>query len=54
MPGAPELLKHFHKAGVPIAIATSSDKDLFMRKASKHGTSLANSSVTGDRLTFAR
>jgi beta-phosphoglucomutase-like phosphatase (HAD superfamily) len=37
MPGAPELVRHFNKHRIPIAIATSSDKPLFLRKAKPHG-----------------
>uniref|UniRef100_A0A023GGR8 pseudouridine 5'-phosphatase n=1 Tax=Amblyomma triste TaxID=251400 RepID=A0A023GGR8_AMBTT len=37
MPGAERLVNHLHQCGVPIAVATSSKRDSFALKTSRHG-----------------
>ena len=50
LPGAERLLRHLHRHQVPIAVATSSDKELFEIKITRHKSwfSLFNVVVTGD------
>ena len=50
LPGAERLVRHLHHHGVPIALATSSNRDLYEIKSSQHRSwfSLFNTVVTGD------
>lgn len=49
LPGAKELVKHLSVHGVPIAVATSSNRDLFEIKTKNHSWfSLFNAIVTAD------
>ncbi len=50
LPGAERLLRHLHRHQIPVAVATSSDKELFEIKTTRHKSwfSLFNIVVTGD------
>ncbi len=50
MPGAEAMIRHLHREGVPIAVATSSTTELFEIKKSRHTEwfSLFDVTVTGD------
>ena len=50
LPGAERLIRHLHANGIPIALATSSTRELFEIKASSHQEwfSLFDTVVTGD------
>ncbi len=50
LPGAEALVRHLAEAGIPIAVATSSDLDLFELKTRRHGAwfDLFDTVVTGD------
>ena len=50
MPGAERLVRHLHRHGVPIAVATSSTRELFDIKKSGHTSwfDLFEHTVTGD------
>ena len=50
LPGAERLLRHLHRHQIPVAVATSSDKELFEIKITRHKSwfSLFNIVVTGD------
>lgn len=50
LPGAEELIRHLHSNGIPIAVATSSDQDLYQLKTQNHRDwfQLFDQVVTGD------
>ncbi len=50
MPGAEELVRHLHAHGLPIAVATSSTRELFEVKITRHREwfALFDAVVTGD------
>ena len=50
MPGAESLIRHLHDSGIPIAVATSSTRELFEIKISRHRHwfDLFNATVRGD------
>jgi pseudouridine-5'-monophosphatase len=50
MPGAEKLVRHLHRQGIPVAVATSSNRDLFATKTTRHQEwfSLFDQVVTGD------
>jgi pseudouridine-5'-monophosphatase len=50
LPGVARLLRHLNRHGVPMAVATSSDRDLYDLKVRRHGElfSLFDTVVTGD------
>ncbi len=50
LPGVARLLHHLNRHGVPMAVATSSDRDLYDLKVRRHGElfSLFDTVVTGD------
>lgn len=53
MPGAERLVRHLHRNGVGVALATSSHKRHFDAKTQRHGAlfSLFNHVVTGDAVS---
>ena len=50
MPGAERLVRHLHRHGIPMAVATSSSRELFRIKQSRHTNwfELFGVTVTGD------
>ncbi len=50
LPGAEKLIRHLHSNCTPIAVATSSNRDLYQSKTTKHQSwfQLFNTVVTGD------
>lgn len=56
MPGAERLVSHLHRCGVPIAVATSSKRDSFALKVSRHGDLFAkfHHVVCGEKTEVAR
>lgn len=50
MPGAERLVRHLHANGVPIAVATSSTRELFEIKITRHGPwfALFDAVIAGD------
>ena len=56
LPGATKLVRHLHGHGIPIAVATSSARDLFEVKITRHAAlfELFNLVVSGDDPAIAR
>ena len=56
MPGAEKLVRHLHRHGIPIAVATSSARDLYAVKTTRHGSwfRLFDLVVSGDDPAIAR
>ncbi|MGI9311176.1 MAG: HAD-IA family hydrolase [bacterium] len=56
LPGAEALVRHLHRNGVPMAVATSSARDLYDLKVSRHRGwfDLFDAVVTGDDPAVAR
>eukprot|EP00448_Togula_jolla_P027358 CAMPEP_0170648820 /NCGR_PEP_ID=MMETSP0224-20130122/44941_1 /TAXON_ID=285029 /ORGANISM="Togula jolla, Strain CCCM 725" /LENGTH=424 /DNA_ID=CAMNT_0010980377 /DNA_START=67 /DNA_END=1338 /DNA_ORIENTATION=- len=56
MPGVERLVKHLHKHGLPMAVATSSDRRSFELKTSKHKElfGLMRHIVTGDEVSKSK
>ncbi len=50
MPGAEALVRHLHAHGIPIAVATSSSRELYELKKSRHGAwfELFEAEISGD------
>ncbi len=56
LPGAENLVRHLHRHGIPMAVATSSDRDLFEVKITRHTAwfALFDEVVSGDDPAVAR
>ena len=55
LPGAEELVRHLHRHRIPIAVATSSERDLFEIKITRHNWfALFDAVVSGDDVAHGK